>query len=325
MGIKYDLLKGKLSGSLSFFRIRRENAAYKWHDAPFPAYFARGINNDGLVHNANAFSPGNADINTYLDAPALSNQFRPRTYQIAVGYLERAFEEAGVPLPVSQKRSDTTGELVFDSDGNPVYAPQPHDFAAYGGILGGGGAGDRPYSDGVYDQWYLVNYEQLRTDGNGMFAEPIYNAEGKVINAVYSVPISETNRTIMRRAFEMALNNEPVYEADPTSPNYGQLVEVGGSGIKWDAFNSDENNNASINGSRIPTITFADETIGIDGQLIFSPTKNYQLVFEFSHQNREIVGRGFNMVDPIAQDTGINWGTEYDKWSTCSGLRTSKT
>ena len=312
VGVKYDLWDGKLSGSLSVYRIRRKNAAYQWSDAPYPAKWAGGELNEGLSHDANPFSPGNADINTYSQWAALSNRYKPRTYSIAAGYLERAFEEAGVPIPVTSSTDSATGKIIYD--------PRSHDFQEYGGYFLNANA-PLPYSDDIVDRFWFVNYEQLVEGGQGMFPDPTapgYEAEFGGTSVAITTPISDANRAIMRRAFEMAMNNEPVYDPDPESATYGQLVVNQGSGIRWDAWDSDEMNNASMGDGRFdsgsPTVTFSDETVGIDGQLIFSPTKNYQLIFEFSHQSREIVGTGFKMVDPIAQDTGINWGTEYDKW-----------
>ncbi|KAF0095891.1 MAG: TonB-dependent receptor plug [Puniceicoccaceae bacterium 5H] len=274
VGVRFDLFDQKLTGTISVFDIHRENAIYPWDDAPYPAYWHGGKLAQGDVDDANRFSPANADVDAYQDALTLGGNFRPRSYMIASAYLEKAFDEAGIPFPVGQD------ELI-----------QSGDFQDYGGI--GVTQSIAPYSDGVVDTYVIVNYEQIK--------------EGDQMLGSYD-QISEANAAVMRRAFEMAMNREQV-----RNPVTGEMEDFEGSGIQWEVFNSEEVNNPSIYKST-PNVTFEDETIGVEGQFIFSPTKTYQLMFEFSHQKREIVNGGFHMVDPVALDTGINWGTEYDRW-----------
>jgi hypothetical protein len=50
----------------------------------------------------------------------------------------------------------------------------------------------------------------------------------------------------------------------------------------------------------------------VDGQIIFTPIPNYQIIFSYSYQEREVTE--FNMVDAVDLNTGENWGTEWDTW-----------
>lgn len=304
LGLRFDLLDGKLSGSVSAYSIRRKNAAYNWSDAPNPKRWAGGAINPGTTYVANNFSPHNADPERYQTAVAKGpGNYYPRTYAISTAMLERAFAEAGEALPYP----------TVNGQPNPTSGA----FIDYGSI--GLMEARLPYSDNLRERYYLFNYEQIRADQeNAMYIpfQPEFNENGEQItfpNHRHQNVVSDENRAIIRRAFEMALNNEPIRDANPDSPTYNQLIPPEGSHIQWDAFNRPQLNNPS-DYTTTPTVTFEDETIGVDGQFIFSPTPNYQVIFEFSHFDRGIVGNGFNMVDPIAQDSGVNWGTEYDKW-----------
>ena len=63
-----------------------------------------------------------------------------------------------------------------------------------------------------------------------------------------------------------------------------------------------------------PFVTYEEEGRGFDGQIILSPLNNYQIVFNFSRVQREIVGKGFNMVRPIDQ-WGNDWASGWDAWN----------
>jgi outer membrane receptor protein involved in Fe transport len=76
LGLKVDLLKGKISGTISWFKINRENATYFYSNAPAPrANYARAVDS---VSNINNFDPE-----------------RPRTYAVRTQYFPAGF--AGTP------------------------------------------------------------------------------------------------------------------------------------------------------------------------------------------------------------------------------------
>ncbi len=83
IGIKFDLMQGKLSGTLSTYRIERENALWNFEAAPAPARWVGGITD-----------PVNeADFDTGFD-PALVADGVPLSYGMDRFY----FEEEGVEL-----------------------------------------------------------------------------------------------------------------------------------------------------------------------------------------------------------------------------------
>ncbi|MEO7599332.1 MAG: hypothetical protein ABIV50_10395, partial [Opitutus sp.] len=60
-------------------------------------------------------------------------------------------------------------------------------------------------------------------------------------------------------------------------------------------------------------VTFADESRGVDLEVIFQPTDNLQFLLNYSYTQREAKG-AFQMVDFISQADGqVYAGTEYDR------------
>lgn len=60
-------------------------------------------------------------------------------------------------------------------------------------------------------------------------------------------------------------------------------------------------------------VTFEDRAEGFDFQVIYTPLPEWQIIFNYSYTDRETLS-GFQMVDAIDINTGINYGTEYDRW-----------
>jgi outer membrane receptor protein involved in Fe transport len=60
-------------------------------------------------------------------------------------------------------------------------------------------------------------------------------------------------------------------------------------------------------------VTFEDQATGFDFQVVYSPIPEWQIIFNYSYTERETLS-GFQMVDAIDINTGINYGTEYDRW-----------
>jgi len=60
-------------------------------------------------------------------------------------------------------------------------------------------------------------------------------------------------------------------------------------------------------------VTFEDQATGFDFQMILSPVQQWQVIFNYSYTERSTQS-GFQMVDAIDLNTGINYGTEYDRW-----------
>ena len=128
---------------------------------------------------------------------------------------------------------------------------------------------------------------------------------------------ADPNTSVLKKAFELAMANEPVHgEPVPGGDVFsGPLQPLGTAGIIWYSFgDSPYNNPTTPPFNQAKTVTFEEQGQGIDGEITFTPTPSWQVVFQFSHQKREISGSGFHLVDPIGPD-GINYGTEYDVWN----------
>jgi outer membrane receptor for ferric coprogen and ferric-rhodotorulic acid len=121
----------------------------------------------------------------------------------------------------------------------------------------------------------------------------------------YDKLINDPDSAVIKEAFDRAVRRERV--EDPVT---GEMVLFDGEPIYWGGLPQERQTASEGLGANI---TFEEVGIGVDGQLIFTPIPNYQMVFSFSHQKREVTGRGFNLVDAV-DENGVNWGTEYDKW-----------
>jgi outer membrane receptor for ferric coprogen and ferric-rhodotorulic acid len=310
IGLKFDLFDGKLSGTVSFYNIRRSNAITQWNYAPRPSAWQGGPENSDPT-GTEAFSP----LNTFqeytlnkeigvdrvgyisdLDDPNLSpyrgSIYLPLGYGISPRYYELAREQLGLGMPaygsggISKSKINDYG----DNNNNEVIA-----------IFDRGN--DLDNNDGPNsNQWIVVDYENALRD-------------------------KDPNTDVWKRAFELAMDNALVHgppdapePGDPVDILSGELLPYGGAGINYSSHSDPFLNNPSgkSGGLRSPTlVTFEEEGNGIDGQIVYSPTKSWQVVFNFSHQKREVVGNGLNLVDPIGPDGqgGLkNWGTEYDVW-----------
>lgn len=96
LGVKVDLLKGRISGTISYFKIGRENATYFYGNAPSPrANFARAID---PVSNINNFDPT-----------------RARTYAVRTQYFPAGY--AGTP-------ATTAGYFVVNYDNLTASSPE---------------------------------------------------------------------------------------------------------------------------------------------------------------------------------------------------------
>jgi len=111
---------------------------------------------------------------------------------------------------------------------------------------------------------------------------------------------------VLRHAFDLAMQR--AYVVNPATGEEGPYI---GIPISYGQTFDFANNPSEGRGSNI---LFEEEGVGLDGQLIFTPIPNYQVMFSYSIQNREVTGRGFTLVDAVDQETGTNWGTEYDYW-----------
>ena len=270
IGFKFDLLDGKISGTISVYEINRENAVFYWGDAPAPSKWLGGPEGPVSRANGNYFSPQAA---LGPDSGYMNDIHRPLTYGVALEYIQQAYEEAGIEWVDPGNDAN-----FFDNKFFPL--PEYEQERAISEIS------EREVENGIVDikifrKWLYVPYSFIKDDPNG---------------------------TVLRRAFELAmLSNDPV-----GFPLHFQ----GGTDL--------QNNNVSNRSSRGANVLYEERGRGIDGQFIFSPIDNYQIIFTFSHQEREVVGSGFKMVDLLYEDPAsgevINFGTEFDRWTYILGV-----
>lgn len=244
IGLKFDLMDGKISGTVSFYQIKRENAVYLWDQAPLPAFWHGGANGpdwDGPVS-------GNFDPAAARGEPGASKGNAPLSYGVASQYVLQAWQEFGLegnpPLTSGDPRAQALNISTVTSlnRGSPL----------------------EPAGTAVY---FFVPFDQLEEGG------------------------------VMQRAFDLAIRDR-AFDGNP---------------VHWIGGPDTQNFNNPSNSLGAP-VTFEEEANGFDGQIIFSPAPNYQILFTFSHQKREVVGKGFNLVAPVDIRTGEMYSTPYDRW-----------
>ena len=248
LGLKFEFFDGKISGTVSFYRIERENAVFNWGNAPAPAKWHGEVNGPVNISAGNYFSPQNAAG----PAPYKSGEYLPVTYGVALEYVQQAFEQLGMDWPTPSSRNPTS-----------------QDFAPFGATaVESRGVPDSEIR-GLSRVYAYVQYDKLTSDPNA---------------------------EVMKLAFDLAV----AAREDPY-----------GIPFMYNGVNEIFNNNPSNNVSTGANTLFDEVGLGVDGQIIFSPTPSYQILFGYSYQNREV--QNLYLVDAVDSE-GRNWGTEYDVW-----------
>jgi outer membrane receptor for ferric coprogen and ferric-rhodotorulic acid len=298
IGIKFDLLDGKISGTLSFFKIKRENATYRLAVAPNPAGWHGGENHSGNP-NSVAFDP--ASYAGYNGVPLDAETGRsiwPVKWDQLVEFPKRGPPPEGISEVTARamglnsvflekflEERDIAVESIR-SENHPVTGKKLSN--APSGFLNNYGGGDIGGGD-----FYTTHIRTSYVFDMDILEEPPHED-----------PDVEALRNIVREAFEEAYNNQ-----DERLPD--NIVYLPPT-------NRIQNMQNSSQAEGSPYVTYEEEGKGFDGQIIFSPTANYQIIFNFSHIERQIVGKGFNMVRPIDQ-WGNDWATGWDVWNWALG------
>jgi len=234
IGIKFELWDRKLSGTIAFYQIKRENATWDYIFAPNPKIWANGTDTIRTGEDpATSFSPSRVESGA-----------EPISYGIHASY----FDELGISY-----------DKIVDREAQVVRFPD--------GILG---VATSAFTD---DAWVYVDYASL--DETGL-------------------------RQVMEAAFNDVVNLE-----DFTPIDYSR---------RRDGYGNNPSNRANIQGGGKSTfVTFTDEAEGMDLQMIYSPISNWQFIFNYAYTTREAL-TPFNFVPAADQETGVNYGTEYDLW-----------
>jgi hypothetical protein len=277
VGFKFDFLDGRISGTLSFFQINRENASWNFRYGPTPRNWLGGRLGNSPEEALERKAFGQYDVQSSVSGQGVEAQL---------------FEDAGGDPEDFQRLSYGVHEDFFRAAWKEYLGTEPPavinlqvlqsvgiDFLATNDM----GVGGQRENRGEVDPYYFADVSRDLEPGKHV------NADGVDVGLM------------VKSAFDAAL----------------AAKEFDGFGIYWQ--NSDRNgldgagNNPSNNTGAL--VTFEEETVGIDGQVIFSPTDNYQILFTYSHQQREIVGNGFNLAPLIDPITGEKVpGSKYDRW-----------
>ena len=296
IGIKFDLMDSKISGTISAFRIKRENATYRLAVAPNPAGWYGGSKHSGDIQST-AFDPA-----VFAGTNGVPADAEPQRSSWPVKYDQTiVFSGRKVPDTVSEVPARAMGLLstfllpFLEGEGIDIdrirSIKHPETREKFTNSPSG----------------YLSEFNQgAATSGGDFFTQFIrfpFMFDMDILDAPpHEDPVIEDLRNVVRRAFETAYSGQD--ERLPTS-----VIWAGPSSRITNVHNpspsfSDES----------PFVTYEEEGVGFDGQIIYSPTANYQIMFNFSHVERKIVGKGFNMVRPIDQ-WGNDWASGWDVWN----------
>lgn len=237
IGIKFDFFDRKFSGTVSVFRIRRENATWRWDNAPAPKLWVGGSSN---VTNDN-FNPALIESGVHV-----------KVYGVDLSYFD----------PVNELN------WSLDADGNLSRRP-PRGAQLPDGVVG------------------------IHTN---LMPEGLNSTEQTIVYLDYDKLDSSGFRKNIEAAFAEAGFRSQPDDIDP---------------IQYRIFDGWGGRNPSM--GRGATVVFEDESVGVDLQLIISPTAQWQIILGYAYVQRETTS-GFGLVDAISQQSGISYGTEYDIW-----------
>lgn len=261
VGVKFDLFDRRISGTVSFYKIERENATWNYNNGPNPAEWLGGANQGASTGNFNPTEIVEADRQgTSLDA---RDGTQTISYGIHWSYLELT--------PAQLGSWDPTASDVVILPGNIPVNNTPPDLDGIVAIR---------YTTESVDptdplEWYaFIDYNQIDEAGWRDAMERAF--------ADWSVPAED------RRVPEG--NNPMIY----------RTVDGGALG----------RNPSNGQGS---TVTFEDESTGIDIELIFTILPNWQIKAGYSRIEREATAN-FQLVDARDTVSGRSFGTEYDIW-----------
>jgi outer membrane receptor protein involved in Fe transport len=288
IGVKFDLLDRRISGTVSVYQIRRRNATWNFAEAPAPRKWIGGR----LGPNESAFQPWTSGVGFPFDARSyigqqgvkaahagnlgLDDRFQRNSYGVNGDFVKAVWQEqVGTAFPESFNQ-----KILDDLGLGWLYAQS---YQIDGARFENRGRQNVPYF------WADVNRDLV---AGRHITNPADNP---------NVPAGIDMGLLIKEAFDRAIAARD-YDGDPIAWRHNEAIYSAGAG----------NNPSNVVGD---LVTFEEEAFGVDGQMIFTITDNYQAIFTFSYQKREVVGNGFNLaplVDPITGETVA--GTPYDRW-----------
>lgn len=300
LGFKFDLFGGKLSGTISFFRIDRKNAIFSFNSAPHPAeYYGGPLGPSPTSVSENAFDQITARGGEGpLFAKSTDRPFRKVSYPVYDQFIREAFEAFGEEFPTNLRElrdmQQRWGVETLEAVNLSLFSPF-------------GAVGQRP-------QFYVFDLADVTDENTPHEIDPETGMQ------------SLENGNPFLYALDLAIRAGENFEGFPI------YYSLGSSDYHF-------KNNPSAGGGAggmSSLVTYQDQGNGIDGQIHFAPIPNWQFMFGFSYQERKVVGRGFNLSplldpstgDPNDPDTwspvaeGTHWREfmKYDRWVYILGI-----
>ena len=294
VGVKFDLWEGRLSGTLSLYQIERDNAIWRFTNAPNKSRWPTLVADpDG----GTGYSSSRPDPTASTDH---TNAFVPELLNV-VGVSE-AFGE--IPTSDQAQINYEIDSYYFDQDGInlgtyvffPEGASRPIRILPKGlqGTNAGGGGVSNPRQS-VYLQY--ANLDEPVIDNQG---DTYYESDGVT---------PRTWRHYLEQAFADTVHTTGLFNLANGPDDFDPML--------WDRDrNGPDNYNTSLSNSTGANVTYSDESTGVDLNLVYSITKNWQAIISYAHTEREATSP-FKLVDTNFTDAnGVdhNFGTEYDIW-----------
>lgn len=224
-------------------------------------------------------APGQADTET-------SGSFSPRRVDL---YLEDPTHSEAYDIRYGVAKEYVY--LAFEKLGLPIPAERAGriNIAAYK-QYGVTNYASQPSRDPQYEQkgytFFFANYHDMKA----------IDAESNGQN-----PIKLAFDLAMKDNENLQLGGFPIYYYGLSVPDEG-----GGYG-----------HNASSGAGRGANVGFEEKGTGFDGQIFITPVPNYQIIFGFSQQSREVTSFTLvsgHLVDDLGNKSERQYTTEYDEW-----------
>jgi outer membrane receptor protein involved in Fe transport len=288
-GLKWEAFEGRLSGSIAAYQIKRNNAIWDFTEAPSPSQW---IGTPNPPHRSQliptAFNP--QPIDGLLLSYGVDEDFIPQDL----------IDLQGTHL-VTQAIEGEPGRnkawFVLD--------PVTNEMTRVLGLLDYANYGTEPLQP--FTRRNIWHIEYLTLDDKQTFNVHIEDPEGTIVHngRTYSL---KTFDIIWRQSIEEAFSRTDM--SSDIVGSYDPIRYVHGGELQNGVSNQPSGEGGEAAG--LTFVTFDDKSQGVDLELIYSPTGSLQFILNYSHIERKAEG-AFHMVDWIDLNTGIAYGTEYEK------------
>lgn len=280
IGIKFDLLDRRISGSVSFYEIERENAVWRYDRAPNPLRWIGSPFPEGSEGNPErTFNP------EYILLPKDDSNHQAIAYGIDTSYFPTEIDGTAVRVG---------SYTLYDEDGRPVRDPQTNSRVTVQPEGLEAGPFDFFVNSSNPQNFVYLTYEDL--DKPAIFVED--SAQRRPIAS------GQTWRYYLEQAFADVQKTRAPF---PLNGNANNIFPIYYGGVGGP--------DVGVNASNLlgAYVTYTDKATGMDLNLILTPIDNWQLIFNYSQVEREAVSP-FQMASTVDRGTGVGFGTEYDRW-----------